>query len=100
MLSRRLLQITLASSAAIPIGTGLVGLVVGTTLLQHIHGTGTPSPNIDSEFSFYSVFWLGYGLAMLVSVQRVEQKTRLVRWLSALMFIGGLGRLGSIVRAG
>jgi hypothetical protein len=49
---------------------------------------------------FFSGVWLGLGVAILWLVPRIERETTLFRFIWGAIFIGGIGRLLSILLAG
>jgi Domain of unknown function (DUF4345) len=54
----------------------------------------------DSELRFYAVFWLAYGICLIAVARDVNAKSKLVSWLLALFFMGGIGRAVSILQVG
>lgn len=98
-MNRRPLQIATAILACVPTITGLSGL------------TGLDDPlyralqlprdaTLDSNLRFYSGVWFGLGLAAFWLVPRIERETVLFRCLWLMIFIGGIGRLLSLLMAG
>jgi hypothetical protein len=64
-------------------------------------GLGLPhDATLDSQLRFYSGVWLGLGLAAIWLLPRIERETTLFRALWLMIFIGGVGRLLSLVFAG
>lgn len=58
------------------------------------------APVLDSNLQFFSGVWLGLGCAVLWLVPRVETQAVLYRVLWGMIFLGGVGRLLSVVFAG
>jgi hypothetical protein len=61
---------------------------------------GLSNADADSEMRFYAVFWIAYGLAMLHIARGIDGSLRWVVLLLALFFLGGVGRLLSLVLVG
>jgi len=98
-MSRRALQILSAILALVPVITGLLGL----------RGINDPvyapvvSPHaipLDTNLRFFSGLWLGLGIAYLWLIPSIERQTVLFRTIWGAIFVGGIGRLLSIVFAG
>lgn len=88
--SRRKLQVILAVLSAIPFLSGLTGLLAGPKALP---SGGVPDATTDSEYRFVSAFWLASAPVIWSELPRIEQRTGLFRFLTAVIFLGGLGRL-------
>ena len=58
------------------------------------------APNVDSELRFYAVFWIAYGAVLIHVARNFDKTSHLVPLLAALFFIGGIGRLLSLVLVG
>lgn len=98
-MSRRKLQIATAILALVPTITGLVGM---SGLSDPIYaGLGLPrAPTLDSNLRFFAGVWLGLGLTAFWLLPRIERETTVFRVLWLMIFIGGLGRLISLVSTG
>jgi hypothetical protein len=98
-MSKRKLQITTAVLALIPIATGIVGLSgVNDGLYAKL---ALPSdPLLDSNMRFFSGVWLGLGLSILWLVPRIDGQGPLFRAIWTMIFVGGIGRLMSMVSIG
>jgi predicted membrane channel-forming protein YqfA (hemolysin III family) len=92
---RRSLQIVTAVLAAIPVVTGLVGMLGISDPLYASAGL-PPSALLDSNLRFFSGMWLGVGVAMYSLVPNIEKQTILFRALWSMVFLGGIGRLISM----
>jgi len=55
---------------------------------------------MDSEDRFYATLFAAYGIALLWCIIDIERKSRVVYFLAATFFVGGLARLISVVAAG
>jgi len=97
--SRRALQRATSALALIPIGTGALGLGGLHDPLYVAFGV-VPNAVLDSNLRFFSGFWLGAGLSMLWVVPRIEKEGALFRALWGMIFLGGVGRVASLVGAG
>ena len=92
----RLLQIAVAVAALVPITAGLAGILGGPT----VFGPDARGVTIDSHVRYLSGLLLGIGLAFWSFIPRMTQVTREVRLLTALVVLGGLARLLSLVLFG
>jgi hypothetical protein len=64
-------------------------------------GAGMPAdPTLDSNLRFYGGVWLGLGLAALWVIPGIARKTVLFRVLWLMIFLGGIGRLLSLLAVG
>jgi hypothetical protein len=55
---------------------------------------------LDSNLRFFSGVWLGLGVAMYWIIPTIEKQTLLFRALWGMIFIGGIGRLISMLMVG
>jgi hypothetical protein len=99
MMSRRILQAVTAILGIVPVVTGLIGLRgVDDPLYAPV---STPHTIVlDTNLRFFGGVWLGLGLVILWLVPSIERQTTLFRAAWEMIFIGGIGRLLSIVFAG
>jgi uncharacterized protein DUF4345 len=97
--SRRALQIVSAVLGVVPVVTGLIGLRgVNDPLYAPVN-----SPHVvllDTNLRFFSGLWLGLGLALLWLIPSIERQTVPFRMIWGAIFVGGIGRVLSIVLAG
>ncbi len=91
-MSRRLLQLSLLILSLSPLGFGMMGMIRGA----HWLGDGA-SASLDSHFRYLSGIFFGLGLALLSCIPRIEAMTVRFRWIAALVFVGGLARLGGML---
>jgi hypothetical protein len=89
------LQVTVAVLALVPIGAGLAGAIDGAALVGD-----TLSVSADSHFRYLSGLLLAIGLLFWSVIPRIERKARLTRLLTAIVFVGGLARLGGVIAMG
>jgi hypothetical protein len=90
---RRGLQVTLGVLSAIPFLSGLAGMLVGPKTLPG--DTSQLGATADSEYRFVNAFWFATAPVIWSAIPQVEQRTGLLRRLSAVIFVGGLARLVS-----
>lgn len=55
---------------------------------------------LDSNLRFYSGLWLGVGIIMLWMIPRIDKDKDMLRVIAILFFLGGIGRLISILTCG
>jgi hypothetical protein len=95
-MSKRPLQITMAVLGAIPLTTGVLTMLgLGDPLY-----TSARIPQnalLDSNLRFFGGLWLGIGIAMYWLIPNIEKQTALFRALWLMIFIGGIGRLLSLL---
>jgi hypothetical protein len=95
MLEKRALQVAVALGCLVPIGGGARGIWLGPQMA----GAAGPA-DLDSHFRYLSGLLLGIGLAYLTAIPRIEQYSLRFRILTAIVVVGGLGRLASLVAMG
>ena len=93
----RLLQLSIALGGCVPVLAGLAGVVYGPnmiddSIINHI--------NLDSHFRYLSGILLAIGIAFWGTIPRIETKGAAFRLLTALVFIGGLGRAVALLHSG
>ncbi|WP_245350592.1 DUF4345 domain-containing protein [Bradyrhizobium sp. UFLA03-84] len=99
MMGRRALQVATAVLALVPILTGIITMLGVSDPLYA--ASGVPAlPVLDSNLRFFGGVWLGLGLALLWLVPRIESESVLFRVVWGGIFLGGIGRLLSIVMVG
>jgi hypothetical protein len=97
-LERRLLQLVVALGCIVPIATGAVGIMHGPEMLRGI-GSDVPA-DLDSHFRYLSGLLLATGIGFATCIPGIERKTARFRLLAFLVFVGGLGRLHSLLSIG
>ena len=99
MTSYRLLQGLTGVLALIPVLTGAITMMgVHDPLYAALDLPGNPL--LDSNLRFLGGVWLGLGLAAFWMVPRLRAQTVLFRVVWGAIFIGGLGRLLSMLVVG
>jgi hypothetical protein len=108
----RILQFLLGALGAAAIGIGLMIFILGeqavnvvanvydTIVGQTVSPTQPISATIDSELRFYSTLWLSYGLLLVWVTRALVKHIRLVPILAGVFFLGGVGRILSLVLIG
>jgi Domain of unknown function (DUF4345) len=94
---RRLLQVSVAVLALVPILAGLTGVLSG---LQLFDAHAALSRNGDSHVHYLSGLLLAIGLGFWSTVPNVDTQGPRFRLLAALVLIGGVARLYAVVRTG
>ena len=84
------LRRTLYVLGVIPIVAGALTVFLGA---DSVPAPGDPSPNLESELRFYSVWWIGAGLFVIWLAPRVEERTLELRVFCALLFFSGVSRV-------
>lgn len=98
-MGRRALQIATALLALVPILTGIITMLGVSDPLYA--SSGVPAlPVLDSNLRFFGGVWLGLGLALLWLVPRIESEGVLFRMVWGGIFLGGIGRLLSMLMVG
>lgn len=98
-MSRRALQVATGALAAIPVVTGVLTMM---GLGDPLYATaGLPAyALLDNNLRFFGGLWLVLGLALFWLIPRIEHETAMFRVLWLMVFVGGLGRLLSMLALG
>lgn len=98
-MNKRILQIITSIFGVVSIMIGLVGY---TGLKDPIYGDISKVNNIllDSNLRFFNGIWIGIGVALLSTVKHIDTETKLYRVIWLCIFLGGIGRLLSIIFGG
>ena len=98
-MNKRLLQVTTAILGLVPVITGIITML---GIYDPIYASaGVPHfPLLDSNLRFFGGVWLGLGVAILWLVPSIEKQGVLFRVIWGAIFLGGIGRLLSIVFLG
>ena len=98
-MNKRGLQIATGLLAAIPVLTGIITMF---GLSDPIYAAAKIPANalLDSNLRFFGGVWLGLGLALYWLIPSIERQTVLFRVVWGMIFLGGIGRLLSMVFLG
>jgi len=96
MNERRALQIAVAIGSLVPISAGLAGVIFGPAMVDAM---SVPIA-ADSNYRYLSALLLGIGIGFATTILAIERRTGRVRLLTAIVVIGGLGRLASLLLRG
>jgi hypothetical protein len=91
------LQTAILIGALVPISAGLSGVLLGPALID---ATARDMASADSHFRYLSGLLLGIGLVAWSQVPRIERAGPVLRPLVALVVVGGLARLASLILVG
>lgn len=95
MRERLLLQIFVALGGIIPVAAGAAGIFLGSNFIG-VSGELA----FDSHFRYLSGLLLGLGLGFWSTVPRIEASGITFKLLTFIVFVGGLGRLFSLLGTG
>jgi hypothetical protein len=100
--SRRALQVAIAVAGCVPVGAGLAGILVGPAFAGlGAHGIlSSAGVSLDSHFRYLSGLLLAIGLLFWSAIPTIERRGMLVRSLTLMVVIGGLGRALSLLELG
>jgi len=96
MNERRLLQIAVAVASLVPIAAGATGVALGPAIVE----VAIAPIAADSHYRYLSGLLLGIGCAFMSTVPAIETHRSRFRLLTAMVVIGGLGRLLALVLRG
>lgn len=95
---RRLLQAATAIGGLVPVTAGLAIVAAGPAgLIPDVMHTGT---DVDSHMRYLSGLLFAIGLGFWSTVPNVESRGPRFRMLTAIVVVGGLGRLTSLILVG
>jgi predicted membrane channel-forming protein YqfA (hemolysin III family) len=98
-MSKKALQITSGLLGAIPVLTGIITMFGISDPIYA--GAGIPANALlDSNLRFFGGIWFVLGLALYYVIPRIEHETLVFRIIWGMIFVGGIGRLLSIVLVG
>ena len=98
-MSRIALQVVTAVPAIVAVVTGVIGLR-GINDPLYAPVTTPRALLLDTNLRFFSGVWLGLGLALFWLIPSIERQTILFRAIWGAIFVGGIGRVLSIVSVG
>ena len=100
----RAFKITLYLLAVVPLLTGALDLVIGLHAQRLIGAQlaqeGFGDPLLNSQIRFFGAIWLGIGVLLFVFLSDISKYSFLLRISLGIVFLGGLGRVVSIVQFG
>ncbi len=91
---RRLLQIAVGVACLVPLTAGTYGMLRGVAAID---ASAATSGAFDAHFRYLSGLLCGIGIAFAVSIPRIETHGQRFKLLTAIVFLGGLARLGAYV---
>lgn len=94
---KRLLQAAMAITLLLPLSAALSGVISGPGFLGRPPLVPT---DLDSHFRYMSGVFLGMLLLFASCIPRVEHKGARLRMLGAVVVLGGVARLWSLVSVG
>ena len=100
--NRRALQIAIAVAGCVPVGAGLAGILIGPGFAGlGAHGVlSSADVSLDSHFRYLSGLLLAIGLIFWSAIPTIEKRGMLVRALTLIVVVGGLGRALSLFELG
>ena len=96
-IEKRLLQLVVATACLVPLITGGQSILHGPGFLGHPPVIPT---DLDSHFRYISGIFFAVGIAFASCVPGIETKGPRFRLLGALVIVGGLSRLVSLIAVG
>jgi hypothetical protein len=91
------LRLVVGIAGIVPVAAGLDGMLRGAAMLG---GTPAADLSLDSHLRYLSGLLLAIGLGFWSTIPRIELRTARFRLLTALVVMGGLGRLYGILAEG
>jgi Domain of unknown function (DUF4345) len=93
----RALQSAVALGSLVPISAGAAGILLGPRLVAAAFAA---PPDLDSHFRYLSGLLLAIGFGFASTIPRIETHRRRFRFLTAVVVLGGIGRLVSLLSIG
>lgn len=98
-MSRKILQILMTVLGLVPTITGALTMMgINDPLFADLHLPH--SALLDSDLRFLGGVWLGLGITVLINIRQIEKHFELYRILWGMIFLGGIGRLLSMIIIG
>jgi predicted MFS family arabinose efflux permease len=94
--NRQALQIAVGVLALVPVGGGLAGALMGAPIYDDV----VASAAVDSHHRYLSGLLLAIGIGFWSTVPAIERQGARFRLLTALVVIGGIARLLSLLFRG
>lgn len=98
-MSRKALQVITALFGLGAVGSG-VGAMAGLENPTYASLGLPPAAVLDNNLRFYAGVWMGLGFAALWIVPGIEKQAALFRTICGALFLGGIGRLISMMSLG
>lgn len=92
----RLLQAAVAILCLVPLSASLAGMLFGASAFD----PAPPPTDVDSHLRYLSGIFFGVALGFLSCIPKIERKGARFRLLTAFVFLGGIGRLISLLALG
>jgi hypothetical protein len=96
-MGRRGLQTLLTAFGVVAVTFGALSVLMGGAFVLNVDSV---PPSLDSEHRFFAAWYVVAGALVLRSVRRVESETTIVRAVCAGLFLGGCGRILSLITVG
>ncbi|MGN6712018.1 DUF4345 domain-containing protein [Anaerocolumna jejuensis] len=104
IISRRIMQLLLGLIGILAIYTAYLGFAYGAVNWYYGFADGQEYSKgllmLDSNIRFYSGLWLGVGLVLFWLIPRVERERTVLKSIAIFFFLGGIGRLISMLACG
>lgn len=104
VVSKRIMQLIFTLIGILAIYTAYLGFAYGAVNWYYgfsaEQGYSKGLLMLDSNMRFYSGLWLGVGIIMLWMIPRVDKDKSTLRVIAIFFFLGGIGRLISILMCG
>jgi hypothetical protein len=98
-MNKKPLQIATITLAFVPLLTGAIGLTGVDDPIYIAEGI-TRNAILDSNLRFFGGMWFALGLAVMGIARKIERHTIAYRVIWGMIFVGGLGRILSMVALG
>lgn len=103
-ISKRILQVILGLTSILSIYTAYQGIAYGAVNWYYGFADSQEYSKgllmLDNNVRFYSGLWLGIGIVLFWIIPRVEHEKTMLRVIALFFFLGGIGRLISILTCG
>jgi hypothetical protein len=98
-MNKRTLQVATGIVAVVSVVTGTIGMS-GISAPIYASANLPTYPLLDSNLRFLTGIWLGLGLALFWLIPSIERQGTSYRILWGMIFLGGIGRLLSLLFVG
>ena len=90
---RRCLQAAILLAGFVPVISGAAGMLFGVSIVSDMSEDRT----LDNHFRYLSGLLLGIGLVFWYLIPGIERQGKIFRAMTALVVLGGLGRLFGMI---